>query len=153
MNLGLHTNVSAGIGLLCAVTGGVFWLRGRQQTPRVCVALMIAAGIALASSPIGGWIRAVDTWLDNTVTSWAGHWVALAPMFVATALAIVSTYEVYAHVYRHKRVSGKTLLLALLLPIQDVAIPGTLGAVVMFVINLIAFLPVGLISYVLGMGW
>jgi hypothetical protein len=122
MSLG---GVSATTGLLCLVIAGIMWWAADRWHPRVIVALVITGMSGLAGSAFGAKLHDVAVYVDQWVGQFIGQYTGAAfsgiVALVVLALVVVAMWK--------DRVTAKTLVAAMFVPVTVVMIPGMVGQV------------------------
>lgn len=154
----IETGVSVAAAGACASTAAVLYCAdrlpgikratNRLHTDRVQALLITTTVVGLAGTGAGAWWNGVVTDLNDWAASTIGTYTGIVVTGVAGLLCLL--YLVNDLITR--KVEARTLVLAALLPVLVLSIPGPIGAFVAKVVALVAGAVASLIGSLFGLG-
>ncbi|MFI5831057.1 hypothetical protein ACIA6C_28050 [Streptomyces sp. NPDC051578] len=154
----LESTVSVASAGACASTAAVLYCAERLpgikkatnklHTDRAQALLITTAVVGLASSGVGGWWQDNVTALNDWATSAVGAWTGL----VLTGVAGLVCGLYYINDLVTRKVETRTLVLAALLPVLVLSIPGPVGEFLNRALRLISGFLAGLVAQLFGLG-
>lgn len=154
----IEAGVSVAAAGACASTAAVLYVAdrlpglkrvtSRMHTDRAQAVLIATAVAGLAGTGLGAWwhqkVTALDAWMAEAVGSWTG--------LVVTGVAglLVLVYLINDLVTR--RVEARTLVLAAVFPALAATIPGSIGAGVVAVLEVVTSAVASVIGALFGVG-
>jgi hypothetical protein len=116
--------VSTAVGVVALSAAVLMWFVGDHH-PRVAILLEMTGLVGLAASPLGDALRAVVTALSTGLD-------ALTVRFAGTAIAglavILCAYVLVVHLFRHKKVTKWTWVVAAVVAVAYKTTPGPVGS-------------------------
>lgn len=144
-----HPAVAVGAGLLALVIAVAIRTVGNQHMPRLMLWSTLTASVGMFGTTIGRLLRQATDGVLRLASQLIGSFTGVA---VATALGVAVAgwlaYVVGIHLHRRK-IDDRTLGAAILLPVVTVSIPGTVGAVLAYVVFVPANVLGALIAWLL----
>ena len=151
----IDAGISAATGGTCLGAAGVLYVADRLpwiskfatkvKSPQIQVALILAASVGLASTPVGLMLNRLVTSIDGMVSSLVGQWTGVGITFalaLAALLWLISDFMA--------GVQTRTLILAAVTPFLVVMIPGTIGEGAASTLGFIATQVGSLVAWLMG---
>jgi hypothetical protein len=126
--------ISASAGLSALVVAGIMWFIVGRWQPRYVVLLIVAGMAGLAGSGFGQGLHRGAGYVDGKVSVVVGQYTGAT---IVGLVALITLAAVTVGVLKNK-VSGRTLVAALVLPAVVTMIPGVFGQVATATVSALA---------------
>ncbi|MFE9398645.1 hypothetical protein [Streptomyces flavidovirens] len=151
----IDAGISAATGGTCLGAAGVLYVADRLpwinkfaakiKSPQIQVALILAASVGLASTPVGLVLNSLVTRVNGMVSSLVGEWTGFGITFALALTALLWLISDFM-----SGVQTRTLILAALTPVLCVMIPGTVGEGAASTLGFIATQVGSLVAWLMG---
>lgn len=106
-------------------------------TDQAQLCLVIGGTVGVLGGKVGTWVHNITTWINDSAA--AHWWVGIAGVGLFLAIGVAVAGFLYKRVHKGMY-DTRTLTLGAALPVVSISVPGTIGAVLLWICGVMAWL-------------